>query len=214
MSTTTETPLAWYHYPAQYQQFISEVDEHEMAILHEDGLYRHLRFARPGTSIWSFNLITWPGYLTIVGDIGGGHTFHRVPDMLDFFDVGQPDGHINVGYWSEKLEAGQRSVQGYSEDAFRSHVDTLVTEWAENLSAPDAARLRERVTEEILEVAYDEHEALSALGDFTFGDRGDRLDEEMDEAAWRGYDHHFLIALHAILWGAKRYHASRRAVSA
>ncbi len=216
MSAPTTAPaLAWYHYPRQYEQLLSEVSEHRMEVLHEDGLYRHLRFARPGTRIWSFDLVTWPGYLSITGDIGDGYSFCRVPDMLTFFDHGQADGWINASYWAEKVtRGGARSVQGYSEDAFRRHVERLTSGVAEDMPEAAAARLRKRVDDEILTCAWNEYEALAALNGFTFGPDGDRLDEEMDEAGWRDFDHHFLIALHAILWGAKRYHATRAEVAA
>lgn len=73
--------------------------EHEMAVLHDDGLYRHLRFSRPETGVYSFDIVTWPGYLSLTGDLTSGLTFCRIEDMLEFF----AGDRINPGYWSEKL---------------------------------------------------------------------------------------------------------------
>lgn len=204
MSAQTEAPaLPSYCYPKQYQQVISEVTDHQMEVLHSDGLYRHVRFAAPGTRIWSFDLITWPGYLTIVGDIGNGYTFTRSPDMFTFFDIGQADGHINASYWSEKI-AARRDVMTYSEDRFTEHVNETVEEHAKDLDPKDAARLREEVKDDVLSWAFSEPDALNAWEQFAF--QGQSLGD-LDGAWWLDYDHHFLIAVHAILWGVKKYHA-------
>lgn len=183
--------LEAYHYPKQYEQFLSEVDGHEMTVLHEDGLHRHLRFARPGTSMWHFDLVTWPGYLAMVGDIGDGYIFRSTDDMLAFFDHGQADGWINPGYWGEKLfRGGVRSVQTFSADRFRAW---CAEDGIRNLDFDDIDSTEE---------------AIDALND------GEHAWDFEAPEAWRDFDHHYLLSLHAILWGAKRYHAIRQAVSA
>ena len=62
--------LKWYHYPEQYRHLLEHTDKHELHVLHSDGLYRHLRFQAPGTGMWHWDLVTWPGSLAIRGDIG------------------------------------------------------------------------------------------------------------------------------------------------
>ena len=67
---------------------------HEMTVLHDDGLYRHLRFTamhlcndaewRTTNGFYWFDLATWPGTLTINGDCGT-YTFSRTTDMFEFF---------------------------------------------------------------------------------------------------------------------------------
>ena len=84
-------------------RFLLDTAFHRLEIIRDDGLYRHLRMKQPGTSCYYFDIITWPGYLTVTGDMGTW-TFSRIADMFDFFGPWQ-DG-INTGYWSEKLEAG------------------------------------------------------------------------------------------------------------
>ncbi|MDY0829108.1 hypothetical protein SK224_08195 [Microbacterium sp. BG28] len=175
-------------YAAQRRQFVAETGEHQMKVLHDDGLYRHLRFQRPGTGIWHFDIVTWPGSLAIRGDIGEGHIFSRVDDMLRFFDHGQPDHAINAHYWAEKLDLGRRSVKEFSTDRF--------VEWA--------ADYPELADEAVGEVEH-EFEALEML-------EGTGIEwghEDIEE--WQDYGHHFIIALYAILWGAKTYHAARAA---
>lgn len=177
-------------YARQRELFISETRDHQMRILHDDGLYRHIRFQEPGTGIWHWDLITWPGSLAIRGDIGEGHIFTRTDDMLKFFDHGQGEHQINAGYWAEKLDLGRDSVKGFNGDRF--------VEWcAENAPAID---------ESDADVDH-EHAAIELLEEHEI-----EFDYE-DIESWRDYEHHFLIALHAILWGAKRYHAAKAAES-
>lgn len=96
----------------------------QMTVALDQGLYRHLRFKAPG-SFDGFDLITWPGRLTI----DGGHgtwTFARVEDMFEFFRQHPRRRTINPGYWSEKLLGGKGSgraaAKGYSEDVYRAQV--------------------------------------------------------------------------------------------
>lgn len=186
----TASTLAWYHYPTQYRRLLANTADHELRVLHADGLYRHLRFQRPGTSIWSWDLVTWPGNLAIKGDIGEGLIFSREDDMLRFFDHGQPDGHINAGYWAEKLSRGSRDVMEFSPVKFRR--------WVKNQDSDieDDPFVSER--ESAIEST---DEAIAFLNDLNIC-----WDYE-DPESWRDYRYHFILALHAILWGAKKYHA-------
>lgn len=204
MTTTAPvTDIPSYCYPKQYQQVLSEVTEHEMTVLHNDGLYRHIRFAKPGTLLWHFDVITWPGYLTVVGDIANGYTFTRVPDMFTFFNIGQPDGHINPSYWAEKLVTGRRDVRTYSQEKFTAVVNAEVEQHAKSLTPEQAQDLRDEVANNVLYYADWEREALDAWHDYSFN--GQRLGE-VSEPFWLDYDHHFLIACHAMLWGIKKFH--------
>lgn len=78
-----------------HERFAADTSEHRMRILHDDGLYRHLRFSAPGTYIYGFDLITWPGFLAIAGDMGE-RVFSRISDMFGFFE--SDTGRINPGY--------------------------------------------------------------------------------------------------------------------
>src|SRR3954466_1726422 len=74
---------------------------HEVTVLHDDGLYRHLRFRSPDHSAYWFDLITVPGCLIFRGD-GDSFVFSRTEDMFGFFRSSR-EGSINPTYWSEKL---------------------------------------------------------------------------------------------------------------
>jgi hypothetical protein len=49
--------------------FARNVANHIKNVLHDDGLYRHLRFARPDRSASWFDIVTWPGSLAVRGDM-------------------------------------------------------------------------------------------------------------------------------------------------
>lgn len=83
--------------------FARQTDSHVLEIIRDDGMYRHLRCQAPGTIMWGWDVITWPGYLAVHGDIGHS-AFRRTPDMLlDFFG-----GPISSSYWLEKCVASDR----------------------------------------------------------------------------------------------------------
>lgn len=116
-------------------RFLVDTAFHRLEIIRDDGLYRHLRMKQPGTSCYYFDVITWPGYLTVTGDMGTW-TFSRIADMFDFFGPWQ-DG-INTGYWSEKLEAGagcsacELLAKEYDHDAFCRSLKESLSEYLED----------------------------------------------------------------------------------
>lgn len=154
------------------ERFARDTATHELTVLRDDGMYRHLKFrgvaklkdgsTSPSSFYW-FDLITWPGNLVVNGDCGSYH-LARIPDMFEFFR-----GHdINPQYWAEKVRAGKTSR--YSQDRFRR----LVTESAADSEA-DYAGLAEAVEERIFgefaewKTEY-EDSAREALRDFEHGE--------------------------------------------
>jgi hypothetical protein len=102
MSTTYTPPAAYTEAQARFEQTTAD---HQLTVLHDEGVYRHLRFKSPGTSSYWYELVTWPGVLTVRGDMGT-FTFSREPDMIrDFFGRAKT---INPDYWSEKIIATER----------------------------------------------------------------------------------------------------------
>ena len=78
------------------QIFLNDVKDHQMTIVRDDNIGRHLRFSKPGTSCMSFDLITWPGYLCCTGDMGT-YVFKRLPDMFEFFRTKSNEGiHVSL----------------------------------------------------------------------------------------------------------------------
>ena len=93
--------------------FLAEVKNHKLTVIRDDGLYRHLRVGVPGTIMESWHIITWPGYLAMVGDMGDW-VFRRMDDMFQFFRSDPGNGlQVNPYYWSEKLQAQEREGWSY-----------------------------------------------------------------------------------------------------
>ena len=116
--------------------FLSDVAEHRMEVLRDDGVYRHLRFKKPRSCDMQFELLTYPGALCYSGDMGS-YVFERLPDMFEFFRTGLRDPGrlaVNLSYWSEKIVAADRDgVRKYSaklfEDAVREVTDAYIGEY-------------------------------------------------------------------------------------
>lgn len=117
-------------YAASAARFARDTANHEMTVLHDDGLYRHLKFMNPENgSIGSFQLITWPYNLVVKA----GWTFHfdidATPDMFDLFRRTALRGRINPGYWSEKVRAGRDEVEGYNPDLLKWEIASTLAQW-------------------------------------------------------------------------------------
>ena len=169
---STETDMA--------ERFPKDVAEHEITVLRDDGLYRHVRFLRTAvnpetgkrekSSFYWFDLITWPGCLAVNGDCGS-FLFSRTDDMFEFFRGGQ----INPQYWAEKVR-GETRTERYSAERFRQLVTEHVNSGDEE--SPSLARewpgLADAVEREIFgadsqwNTEYEEG-AREALSDFSFG---------------------------------------------
>ncbi|MEV4247018.1 hypothetical protein AB0J63_26840 [Streptosporangium canum] len=150
------------------ERFQKDTAAHEMTILHDDGLYRHLRFQAPGSSFYWFDLVTTPHALIFRGD-GTSFVFSRLKDMFEFFRG--PVGRINPRYWAEKLTSDRDSVMKYDPELFEQLVKEAFVDAVRYGDAPRG--LGKAVREEILNsefLAY-EDEARRILDDFEFGEQ-------------------------------------------
>lgn len=192
-------------YQVTKETFAKDVAEHQLSILLDDGVYRHIRCAKPETGNRHFEIVTFPGYLVYVGDMGA-YTFWRIKDMFEFFR--RDDNGINPGYWSEKVEARDRDgITEFSRDKFAAHVLETVRE---QLELDDDAPIPEDVEYElgcIRRCDDSEHECMSAIRDFEH--------EKIDFSdAWE-WDNHvyttrFLWCCHAIVWAIARYNEAKK----
>lgn len=174
--------------------FASVTAEHVMEILHDEGLYRHVRFARPRTAMYHYDLVTWPGHLAISGDCGN-FVFSRLRDMFEFFS----EGCINPYYWSEKLVSpyGRNGVLSFSEEAFA----TSVREWAEQQEDGEARSAALRMIDQEPATADEAGSLLRA-----FDVKGVRI-QDYWEWEMRDYTHEFLRACVAVRTGVAAYRA-------
>lgn len=135
-----------------YTHFCKNTENHRLRILHDDGLYRHLRMQSDNekgqpTVIWYWDIITWPGSLAIRGDVADGYIFTRDPDMLEFFSL-HPDRYrddapmIDMHYWAQKLAYEHRSTATvYDREVFLASVrDALSNDSTDPEDLMDTAR--------------------------------------------------------------------------
>lgn len=192
-----------------YRMFRNATREHELTIKHDDGLYRHLHCAKPGTGIWSFDIVTWPGHLSIGGDIDS-YVFARTPDMFEFF-AGSGDGPhgINPHYWGEKVVTrARRPEREYSPDAFKTAV---VTDFMQCRDAypGESAEIFRAIRDFVLDSDYiDQAEhARAAVDRFEHRTRSGKTFDFGDWIEWNitDWSPHFLRACHAIVWGIRGY---------
>lgn len=184
--------------------FLKDVTEHQMTILRDEGLCRHIRFKNPSTM--SFDLITWPGYLCYTGDMGT-YVFRRLEDMFQFFRSSHPcqsnedmQLSINPSYWAEKLEAVDR-VDGpreYSPDKFREYF----VWWMNDNEA--STELQEEIEDSILAYAEDgPEEARKAAMEFEY--EGEYLFPNFWEISIETYTFRYLWCCYAMVWGISQY---------
>lgn len=182
------------------QQFLKDVIEHQMTVLHEDLLYRHIRFKQPDSMHQHFDLITWPGYLCYTGDMGT-FVFRRLDDMFTFFRRPLDAKYgIDFRYWAEKCEAEEKGegISQYSPEKFK----TAIVDWLDQNDA--SVELREAVVKEVLNHADDdERDAIQAAIDFEF--KGRQVFQDFWEVNVHEYTPRFVWCCHALVWGIQKY---------
>jgi len=182
------------------ERFSSDIKDHVMEIMHDDGIYRHVVFKRPDSSCMSFSLTTTPGRLTYAGDMGC-YVFERVRDMFAFF---RGDREPNFGYWHEKLVAIDRhGSMEHDVDAFRANLEEYETDDLTEDQKEEVKEFIESVVctfeEEGPPAAYKEvydFELQGVVNDFfsDFFERSDKI-----------YTLHYEWACHAIQYGIRTY---------
>ncbi|WP_293797290.1 hypothetical protein [uncultured Pantoea sp.] len=205
-------------------RFIRDISSHQMIVLRDDGVSRHLRFKRPGTNAYYFDLVTWPGYLAMTGDMGTW-TFSRVNDMFQFFTsehFGKRDSFmINPGYWSEKFESGagrsrhDAPCMEFSQEEFDKGLQAWLDAFLEECEDDDE---RETATETIGDLKgehfRDGNEAYHAVDAADWPDGVSTYDVMEGIGNCQEYTHHYLWACYAIVWGIERYNSTKIAVQA
>lgn len=206
-------------------RFLDIVKDHQVHVLLARGVYRHLVCAAPGTGIHRFEIMTFPGHLAYVGDLGS-YTFCRLHDMFEFFRTGvrgpsPQDLGINPGYWGEKVEAYDRlgGLEVLDEDALRSVLEDYLETWADTHDVP--ATVVEDVREQLLDEVWSAHaDGVEAVlrAAAAFESRLDGLEgaehipplELVDfwDRRIMGASDRFLLCLYAIVWTIQRYDAA------
>ncbi|MCY0910904.1 hypothetical protein [Massilia antarctica] len=215
--------------------FLRDVAKHAMTVVRDEGVARHIRFAKPDSGDMQFDLITWPGYLCYTGDMGT-YVFQRTTDMFSFFRKNGRLDCIDLTYWAEKIEAADRDgVRKFSHAKFQSMVRSWVNDQAESYKPDDEdaesvakhaaayAELRGEVESEVASADDNSTRCYDAMTDFRHD--GDAWQEfhgkgaEFEFAdAWDGFDFatkeytfRFVWCCYALAWGIEQYDAAKQA---
>lgn len=207
------------------ERFLKDVASHEMTVLREDGVYRHIQFKRPDSGCFRFDFITWPGYLCYTGDMGT-YVFCRTNDMFAFFRTDREymthrEGRslaINHSYWAGKVQSDSRYGKGteaFSEELFREAIKHDFDQHFANIEPDDDASEQDKsafqelkaetweaVEDEILSVDSLESQGVSAAYDFAHGALAfqDFCDHRLTD-----YTFHFIWCCYALAWGIQKY---------
>lgn len=195
-------------------QFERDVANHQMEVLLDNGVYRHLRFSKPGTFCGHFNIVTYPGTLVYTGDMGD-FVFQRLNDMFQFFrtDTGRGDG-INPGYWAEKLVAvDRRGFREFDEDLFTGTVMKYLVTWIrdnrDHTTKEDRRELWDAVVCEVINADGDTSGARKQIAAHDFwhqvNDRREFSFTDFWERNFESYTFDFYWACYAIAWAVKQY---------
>jgi len=226
MNTRKTDPLA---------AFLRDVAQHEMHVLADDGVRRHIRFKKPDSIDMHFDLITWPGMLCYTGDMGT-YVFQRLNDMFEFFRANGRLDRIDHSYWAEKIEAADRdAVKKHSHDKFVRQINDWVDQRAEGdkpdddeperlaLWAAAYAELRAEVESEVLCADDNEVRCFDAANNFmhegdawrAFHGAGAKFEfTDFWEVDSTEYTHRFLWCCYALVWGIKKYDDARQEIAA
>ncbi|WP_394065283.1 hypothetical protein [Alcaligenes sp. WGS1538] len=220
------------------EQFLKDVESHVREIIMEDGLYRHIRFRRPGTMCMHFDLITWPGYLCYTVDMGT-YVFWRLENMFEFFrtdrEYAQRHGKqlvINKGYWAQKLQAvdgnsHRASVTEFDQDRFKEVINEYRKNWIKaakedgSLNAVERRELWEEVEDRVLRCVDDGGErAQIAAYDFSWnpglpGSGRPRWQfDDLFEHSFAKFTGRFMWCCYALAWGIQKYDEHKEAANA
>ena len=200
-------------------RFVRDVTAHQLHVIREDGLYRHLRFRRPNTNAYYFDIVTWPGYLAVTGDMGTW-TFSRITDMFEFFT----DAHfglresflINPGYWAEKFKAGagrgrhESPCFEFDGQAFDKCLQEWLASYLEDCEDEDHATEAKEAIRELTGNGFtDERDAYHALNDAYFPSDVSSYEISDGMSSTMTYSFRYLWICYGIVWGIERYHSEK-----
>jgi hypothetical protein len=187
------------------RRFAKNTAEHQMTVLHDDGLYRHLAFRNTehGWLYW-FDLITVPGALIFQGD-GESFTFRRTTDMFEFFRGSAWQGRPNLHYWAEKVTSEQSALKRYDEDLFVRTMREHYVELIRDGDVPPGTSKALLAHAEDYDLSFEEN-ARAMIDEFEH--EGFHFSDTWE---WDFRDYHwwFVWACQAIVWGIAQYDAYR-----
>lgn len=212
--------------------FLNDVKSHSLEVLRDDGVYRHLRFSKNGSSVMRFDIITYPGHLCYSGDMGS-YVFTRLHDMLEFFRTDRVSAYIhnprgdselviNPSYWAEKLVSVDRSdgIEKFDEDRFNKIVMEYLLDWIRNhkdrCSKEERRSLWDAVIDEVLNAdgdggGYRKQVAAHDFRHFVNDDLSYFSFQDFWGRSVTSYSYRFMWCCYALAWGIKKYDDTSKA---
>lgn len=196
-------------YACSKERFDNEVSSHEMTVFKDDDLYRHIRFKKPNTMSYYFDIITWPGNLTICGDMGT-FTFARVRDMFDFFKGDQ----INPSYWHEKMiacDSHSKSME-FSSKIFEEMIEYRFKNLEfESDELKDAAwdDVQDKILSHYPQSIYEVVQLTDDYSIYLNEKEYCPFTEMYMDGNFEDYTFHFIWICYAIQWGVNKYNESK-----
>lgn len=193
--------------------FVTDIAAHQMTVLRDEGVYRHLSFGKPGSNDQRFDIVTWPGTLCFTGDMET-YVFSRIEDMFEFFRSGRG---INPCYWSEKLQATPRSGhEEFSEATVTQYVTEAFNDWCKENEGHKAIfeDLWQDIQSDVLDHLQDgQYAVVEALTEFHHPETDFTFDDPFE---WNltEYTHHFIWCCLAIAHAIEMYDKSKVEVPA
>jgi len=187
------------------ENFEKDTKDHKLDILLDQGIYRHLKLRRPNTGIFGFDIITWPGYLAISGDMGC-YVFSRVNDMFTFFSKDYTK--INLGCWAEKVQAQEKhsGIEKWSQDRLHSQLLYRIKDQFED------EQKQQECVDSIKDCglwdacdAYEAHEAAESFDGFEGFDLTDFWEINCND-----YTYQYIWCCHAICWAINKYEEAKK----
>lgn len=208
----------------QIDEFLEHVKNHKMTVLHDDGTYKHLRFKQPDTNNRYFELMFYPNYSVITGDMGAW-TFSRIEDMMKFH---RGDGlDIDFRYWKEKVVScsrfGAGNISAFSDfdfKEFRGKITRHIDDWFEHSDVEQSKidDLKRDVHDCIFVPISDwqrckgaDLKAYELLSDYEYfyttdcGSKKFQFEDVHEFGSWGKMTGYFAFACYALRWGIQQY---------
>ena len=212
-------------YQCTREQFLKDIKDHQMEIIEDDGVNRHIVFSRPSTSSYRFVIKTWAGYLLIFGDMGC-YVFSRIHDMFEFFIMKDTDFNkkhiIDPHYWSEKLRSiscnygHDASIEEFSKEKAEQFIKEKYDEWCENIENEEEKKeLWKDIELSILsnlEEFGNPDFFYKELCDFSYTtEEKERFSFDYDEFPdFKEYRFRYIWICYAIVWGILKYNEFKK----
>jgi len=181
--------------------FKRDVANHQLRIRLDEPGYKHLVCAVPGSSVFRFEIATFPNYLCFAGGMGE-FVFSRESDMLNFFKTSAHNGAPNYDYWAEKCCGVDRS-SGIKEFHLKAFI-SVINDLCEELEGEEERAFVKKELKCYPPISNG-NEAFRWASELIYN--GETVFPDFWECDFEVYTHRFKWCCHSILWAIDQYDA-------